>query len=35
MLRPEDIGDIVAFLCLQPDYVHVDNITVTPKFPKV
>ncbi len=34
MLKPGDIANIVAFLCLQPDYVHIDNITVTPKFPK-
>jgi NAD(P)-dependent dehydrogenase (short-subunit alcohol dehydrogenase family) len=30
MIKPEDIADIVIFLCQQEDYVHIDNITVTP-----
>jgi NADP-dependent 3-hydroxy acid dehydrogenase YdfG len=34
MVRPEDIGEIVSFLVSRPEYVHIDNITVVPKFPK-
>ena len=34
MTHPEDIGEIVSFLVSRPDYVHIDNITVVPKFLK-